>query len=113
MARRSAGHFVARNIVIAASSHVGDAAGSLLPRIKRAINNIQRIHHVFAYSAGAIENMNQPERESVVTSLRLPLDVKVWLAAQTKRNISSQTAEIIRTLRTRMEAERQEKATPR
>jgi hypothetical protein len=54
--------------------------------------------------------MNQPERESVVISVRVPLDVKTWLAVQAKRNISSQTAEIIRTLRDRMNQERQEKA---
>ena len=93
----------------AASPHVGDEAGSLLPNSKRAIN-ILRIHHVCACSAEAIENMNQPERESVLISVRVPLDVKIWLAAQTKRNISSQTAEIIRTLRDRMEAERASKA---
>lgn len=54
--------------------------------------------------------MDLPERESVVISLRVPVDVKTWLAAQAKRNISSQTAEIIRTLRDRMDAEREKAA---
>lgn len=49
-----------------------------------------------------------PKRESVVISVRVPLDVKTWLAAQAKRNISSQTAEIIRTLRDRMQREQRE-----
>jgi hypothetical protein len=59
---------------------------------------------------GSVENMNQPERESIVISVRVPIDVKTWLAAQVKRNISSQTAEIIRTLRDRMDDEQKKAA---
>jgi len=35
--------------------------------------------------------------------LRLPEDLKAWLAAQASRNASSQNSEIIRALRERME----------
>lgn len=35
--------------------------------------------------------------------LRLPDDLKTWLAAQANRNASSQNSEVIRALRERME----------
>ena len=35
--------------------------------------------------------------------LRLPLDLKEWIAAQAAANVSSQNSEIIRAIRERME----------
>ena len=37
--------------------------------------------------------------------IRVPLDVKRWLAQQAKRNASSQASEIVRSVRERMERE--------
>ena len=37
--------------------------------------------------------------------VRLPNDVKAWLAAQAQRNASSQGSEIVRAVRERMERE--------
>ena len=42
--------------------------------------------------------------------IRLPADMKIWLAEQAARNLRSQTAEIILAIRERME--RQTKAAP-
>lgn len=41
--------------------------------------------------------------------LRLPSDLKAWIAAQAEQNASSQNSEIVRAIRERME--RQEAAT--
>ena len=41
--------------------------------------------------------------------LRLPTDLKAWIAAQAERNASSQNSEVIRAVRERME--RQEAVT--
>lgn len=40
--------------------------------------------------------------ESVQFKLNLPADVKAWLAEQATRNLRSQSAEIVATLRERM-----------
>ncbi len=37
--------------------------------------------------------------------IRLPHDIKRWIAQQAKRNASSQTSEIVRSVRERMERE--------
>jgi hypothetical protein len=41
--------------------------------------------------------------------IRLPHDVKKWLASQARRNASSQTSEIVRSLRERMDRETEAK----
>jgi hypothetical protein len=41
-------------------------------------------------------------------TIRLPLDVRKWLKRQAQRNTSSSNAEIIRSIRDRMDAERRE-----
>ena len=38
--------------------------------------------------------------------VRLPNEVKAWLQAEATRNLSSQTSEVVRAVRQRMEAER-------
>jgi macrodomain Ter protein organizer (MatP/YcbG family) len=37
--------------------------------------------------------------------VRLPADVKTWLEAEAARNLSTQTSEVVRAVRQRMEAE--------
>jgi hypothetical protein len=37
--------------------------------------------------------------------VRLPSDVKAWLAAEAVRNLSTQTSEVVRAIRQRMEDE--------
>jgi hypothetical protein len=37
--------------------------------------------------------------------IRVPVDVKAWLEAEARRNLSSQSSEIIRSIRARMESE--------
>jgi Arc/MetJ-type ribon-helix-helix transcriptional regulator len=37
--------------------------------------------------------------------VRLPCDVKVWIERQAQKNCASQNSEVIRAVRTRMEAE--------
>ena len=44
------------------------------------------------------------ESSSVMMTLRLPLDVKRWLARQAKINFTSQNEQVIRTLRDKMDA---------
>lgn len=41
--------------------------------------------------------------ESKQLALRVPADVKAWLAAQAEKNGSSQNSEVIRAVRERME----------
>ena len=48
---------------------------------------------------------NAPSRDLPRLMVRLPLDIKKWLAQQARRNASSQTSEIVRSLRERMERE--------
>lgn len=46
------------------------------------------------------------ESDVVKTLLvRLPSDVKAWLEQQARRNLSSQTSEVVRAVRSRMESE--------
>jgi hypothetical protein len=42
--------------------------------------------------------------------LRLPLDVKAWIEREAAKTLASQNSEIIRTLRARMDSEKQERA---
>jgi predicted transcriptional regulator len=46
-----------------------------------------------------------PSRDMPRLMVRLPNDVKKWLAQQARRNASSQTSEIVRSLRERMDRE--------
>jgi hypothetical protein len=48
--------------------------------------------------------MNEPD--TVGTMLRIPHDVREWLKATARYNTSSMQAEIIRSIRDRMESER-------
>jgi hypothetical protein len=48
--------------------------------------------------------MNHP---SVRIPLRLPPDMKSWLEQEAERNFTSQNAEIVRAIRSRMESENQ------
>jgi len=43
--------------------------------------------------------------ETVQIKIRVPIDVKNWLLAQTKSNCSSQSSEIVRAIRHRMSAQ--------
>lgn len=50
-----------------------------------------------------------PSRDLPRLMIRLPIDVKKWLATQARRNASSQTSEIVRSLRERMDREAETK----
>jgi hypothetical protein len=45
------------------------------------------------------------EQETVKQLIRLPKDVKAWLERKSAHNISTQTAEIVRSVRERMQRE--------
>jgi hypothetical protein len=45
------------------------------------------------------------KQQSVRIPLRLPPDMKSWLEQEAERNFTSQNAEIVRAIRSRMEAE--------
>lgn len=45
------------------------------------------------------------EQRTVKTLVRLPADIREWLQRQAERNLSSQTSEIVRALRFRIEAD--------
>ncbi|MGY4605752.1 hypothetical protein ACVW16_004164 [Bradyrhizobium sp. USDA 4474] len=49
--------------------------------------------------------MNEPQAFKTLL-VRLPSDVKAWLEREAAYNLSSQTSEIVRSVRHRMEAER-------
>jgi hypothetical protein len=49
------------------------------------------------------------KEETRALLLRLPLDVKKWLEQEAARTLSSQNSEIIRTIRGRMDHQRQER----
>lgn len=44
------------------------------------------------------------DQRTVKTLVRLPADVRAWLQREAERNLSSQTSEIVRALRFRIEA---------
>ena len=46
-----------------------------------------------------------PSRALPRLMVRLPNDIKKWVAQQAKKNASSQTSEIVRSVRERMERE--------
>lgn len=43
--------------------------------------------------------------ETIRMLVRVPADAKRWLEREAKRNVSSQTSEVVRSIRLRMEAE--------
>jgi hypothetical protein len=45
------------------------------------------------------------ERQTVKTLVRLPVDVQAWLRREAQRSLSSQTSEIVRAVRERMESD--------
>ena len=45
------------------------------------------------------------ETDAVKILVRLPADVKKWLEGQAAYNLSSQSSEVVRALRSRMESE--------
>ena len=45
------------------------------------------------------------EAETVKQLIRLPKDVKQWLERESARNVSTQTAEVVRSVRERMQRE--------
>jgi hypothetical protein len=49
------------------------------------------------------ENEHGPRAKMLV---RVPRDLKIWLESEARRNSSSQAAEVVRSDRIRMEAER-------
>jgi len=57
------------------------------------------ICHYRAVKGAAMETRTNTEK----MQLRLPADLKLWLAKQAKRNGSSQNSEIVRALRERAE----------
>jgi len=59
-----------------------------------------------------VENQEDgPMTENVKTLLvRLPVEVKQWLEEESDRNLSSQTSEVVRAVRLRMESERHRSA---
>jgi hypothetical protein len=52
--------------------------------------------------------MNQPQVVKML--IKLPGDVREWLEGQAARNISSMNAEVVRSLRDRMDQDEQRKA---
>ena len=52
------------------------------------------------------------QAQAVKMLVRLPLDLKEWIEREAERNLSSQSSEIVRALRYRVESEQQpERAT--
>jgi hypothetical protein len=47
------------------------------------------------------------ERETVAVLVRLPPDVKLWLEREAARNAGSRNSEIVRSIRKRMDSEKQ------
>jgi hypothetical protein len=45
------------------------------------------------------------KQQSVRIPLRLPRDMKAWIEQEAERNFTSQNAEIVRSIRSRMESE--------
>lgn len=51
--------------------------------------------------------MNEPQGFKTLL-VRLPSDVKAWLEREAAHNLSSQTSEIVRSVRRQMESQRRE-----
>jgi hypothetical protein len=49
--------------------------------------------------------MDEQKRRAVRTLVRLPEDVKAWLRREAQRNVSTQSSEIVRAVRERMQSE--------
>jgi hypothetical protein len=49
-------------------------------------------------------------QQSVRMPLRLPPDLKLWLKQEAERNFTSQNAEIVRAIRSRMDSEQPARA---
>jgi molybdopterin converting factor small subunit len=47
--------------------------------------------------------------DSIKMPVRLPADVKAWLVREAHRNLGSQNGEVVRALRARMQAEKEER----
>jgi hypothetical protein len=56
--------------------------------------------------------MNQPRSTFKKMLIRMPADVKSWLETESQRNASSQASEVVRSVRARMEREREKVAQP-
>jgi Arc/MetJ-type ribon-helix-helix transcriptional regulator len=54
--------------------------------------------------------MRQPELERKQLIVRLPVEVAAWVEHQVVRNGSSQSSEVLRALRDRMDREQRERA---
>jgi hypothetical protein len=61
-----------------------------------------RRHDIAALAKGEI-TVNEP----VKMTLRLPPDIKRWIDREAERNFSSQSSEVVRSVRSRMESEQE------
>lgn len=55
----------------------------------------------YLYGVNSTHGFNMTDRKPM--QLRLPADLKAWVAAQADKNASSQNSEIVRAVRERME----------
>ena len=63
-----------------------------------ALDAMVSIGHIVSYG-----HMEAPMKDRKSVQLRLPTDLKAWIAAEADRNASSQNSEIVRAVRERME----------
>ena len=95
---------------------MGGATGARQSTICRELFAVDRLDVGVCYTNTRVfvsrgepmaKSTRPPSPPSVAMALRLPPDVKKWLEAQSQKSFTSQNAEVVRSCRERMDAERE------